>query len=91
MDANTYTPGAAVPSPGDIVGKTAAAYDTEGRVYAGIVLAARYEGERLLADVAVANDQSRPGRPSTTIAWITARNLELGIAGAPQPRTFTLQ
>ena len=87
---NTYTEGEPVGVPGHMVGRPVQCYDRNGRIFAGIVMTARYEEENLLADVAVINDQSGPGTISVFASWSIQRNLRMVSPGDPQPNTFAI-
>lgn len=86
---NTYTAGEPVEPPGHLVGRPVQCYDTAGKIFAGIVLAARYENENMFADVAVTNDQSRSGITASQAVWTVQRNLRLVSSADPQPKSFS--
>lgn len=85
---STYVAGEPVGVPGHMVGRPVQCYDRAGKIFAGVVAAARYENEEMLADVAVVNDQSRPGITSIIAVWTIQRNLRLVSSQDPQPNSF---
>ena len=85
---NRYVTGEPVEVPGHLVGKPVQCYDNFGRIFAGIVLSARYEEEDMFADVAVANDQSHGEIASNSAVWSIQRNLRLASSNDPKPNSF---
>lgn len=91
MEASTYKPGEALAHAASLVGRPATAYGPKGTVHAGIVVAAAYVGEEIVADVAIVSyGPPDRGRLVSEARLIVQGGLALTADTDPKPHTFSL-